>query len=244
MAGVELPYMRSYIIPDDGMVLIDRDYSQQELRLLAHYTGGSLAEIYAHDVHADMHAHAQTMINQLLRANYERKPIKNTAFGILYGMGLATLAATMGTDRKTAKRLRDAYYEIVPELGKLQYVLRRRAKTGDTYRTWGGRHYHCEPSKLVDGKRWTFEYKMLNYLIQGSASDMTKEALIRMDDICQSDLLLSVHDEILRQCEPGQVEREMFMMADAMSSIECDVEMLSDGELSEISWGDLYDYAA
>lgn len=237
-----LPYMRRYIIPDEGQILIDRDYSQQELRLLAHYIGGDLIDLYRADVNFDLHAYAQLMINNMLHANYERKPIKNTAFAILYGMSNGSLGDMLGTDKKQASILKNAYFKTMPELKALTNVLKKRAAAGQPFRTWGGRYYWCEEPKIVNGRRMTFEYKMLNQLIQGSAADVTKEAVIRMDEICNSELLLTVHDQILRQCSADQLTTEMRYMKEAMESIECDVKMTSDGEYSVESWGDLIKY--
>ncbi len=125
-----LPQMRDYIAPEKGEILLNRDYNQQEWRILAHYEDGDLMEAYCKNPRLDQHAHAQYMINTLLGTTYGRKPIKNTGFGILYGMGLLLLADKLGLDQATARVLRNAYKEIAPGLRALDQRLRKRAKDG------------------------------------------------------------------------------------------------------------------
>ena len=77
----------------------------------------------------------------------------------------------------------------------------------------------------------TFEYKLLNYLIQGSAADCTKEAIIRYDAVRQeSRFLVTVHDEINISAPAKAIKKEMALLREAMQSVEFDVPMLSDGK--------------
>jgi DNA polymerase I-like protein with 3'-5' exonuclease and polymerase domains len=82
----ELPNLRTYLIPyADGDVLIDRDYSQQELRILAYYEGGVLLDSYLANWWLDVHGFIRGLVNDLLHAQFSRKDIKTTVFGIIYG---------------------------------------------------------------------------------------------------------------------------------------------------------------
>jgi DNA polymerase I-like protein with 3'-5' exonuclease and polymerase domains len=77
----------------------------------------------------------------------------------------------------------------------------------------------------------SFEYKLLNYLVQGSSADMTKEAVLRYDAMGgESQLLLTVHDEIVINAPKKIWRAEMVKLKNAMESIEIDVPLLSDGE--------------
>jgi DNA polymerase I-like protein with 3'-5' exonuclease and polymerase domains len=108
-------------------------------------------------------------------------------------------------------------------------------------RTWGGRLYHCEPPRWVDkyDRLMTFEYKLLNYLVQGSAADCTKEAIIRYHEMDrEARMLVTVHDEINISCPKGSERQEIRKLQDAMESIEFDVPMLTDAEWGP-SWGEL-----
>lgn len=236
----DLPYMRGYIAPRKGHVLINRDYSQQELRILGHYEDGVLLDAYVDDPTLDLHTFAQRLINEMLSANFPRKPIKNMGFGLIYGMGIAKLAVQMGVDFATAKTLKRAYLQIFPGLKRLIDHLMEAGRAGEPIHTWGGRAYYVEPPRYSKKLRklQTFEYKLLNVLIQGSAADCTKEAAIRVDEACrESRFLMTVHDELMLDAPAGAYKEEMARMRDAMESVEFDVPMLSDGKWGRTSWG-------
>ncbi len=93
--------------------------------------------------------------------------------------------------------------------------------------------------------RWmTFDYKLLNLIIQGSAADCTKEALIRWWDIKHEDdrFLLSVHDQQTIDAPIKRRDDAMRRLKEALESIEFDVPMLSEGKWSLTNWNDMQDY--
>ena len=92
-AWVEFPNLRSYLVAPKGMVLFGRDYSQQELRMLAHYEDGVLAEAYRSDPKTDLHEFTQKLIADITGLQLNRKQIKNINFAKIYGAGRAKLAA-------------------------------------------------------------------------------------------------------------------------------------------------------
>lgn len=239
-----LPQVRAYLVPEEGQVLADRDYSQQELRILAHYEGGKLLAAYQRDPWLDVHAFAQLLINSMLGTSFERKPVKNTGFGIIYGMGVGRLAEAIGTTVEVARRLRDAYLATFPGLKDIYAEMRRRARASEPIHTWGGREYYCEEPKVVNGRLRTFDYKLPNVLVQGSAADCTKEALRRYLRVKPRDhhVLLTVHDEVLLSVPSGELHEGMRLLREAMESVEFDVPMLSEGTWSKRSWLDLKPY--
>lgn len=224
-----LPAVRAYIVPSKGCVLIDRDFSQQELRVLAHFEDGDMLEAYKQDPTIDFHAFAAKLIfGEATAAN--RKTTKNLAFGLLYGMGLGSLAARLGVDVKRAKEIKDLYLGTFPGIKEIQKTLKQLATTGQPMRTWGGRQYLCEPPKIVDGRLRTFDYKLFNYLIQGSSSDVTKEAWLRYDATRKHGrLLLTVHDQMLGEVPKKAWKEEMKILKEAMNGIAIDAPLLSDG---------------
>lgn len=237
-----LPNLRDFIEAPEGMVLLNRDYSQQELRILGHFEDDVLLRRYQDDPWLDVHTAAQTMINRMLGTNLPRKPIKNLGFGLIYGMGIKKLAAQMGLSVDMAKKVRDAYLAAFPGLLAMNKELKRRARRDEPLRTWGGRLYHVEPAKKIKGKLMTFEYKMLNQLIQGSAADCTKEAVINYEDRREEGrLLLTVHDEMMALAPADRRDREMARLREAMEAVEFDVAMLSEGKVGEV-WARLEDY--
>lgn len=236
----QLPNLRGFIVPDDKVsVLIGRDYSQQELRVLGHYEDGVLKEAYLKNPNLDVHNLARELINELMQAKYKRKPIKNLGFGIIYGMGLFLLSESMGVDMDLAKELKSAYLEIFPGLKALDRDLKYLGRKGELIKTWGGRLYPVEPPKMIKGRMRTFEYKLLNLLIQGSSADITKQAIINYYDIRKEGrLLLTVHDELLASTPRGAWRQEMEILREAMEDIKLDVPLLSDGEMGA-NWANM-----
>lgn len=237
----ELPFMRKYMLPFKGEVWGKRDYSAQELRVLAHFGDGGLMEAYHDNPLLDVHQMAADLIVERFGIAVTRQQTKTIGFGLLYGMGLGALAIQLGTDINTAKTIKNAYMATFPELDDLQTGLKEIARAGEFLTTWGGRQYFVEPPKFMAnrGRVVTFEYKLLNYLIQGSSADCTKEAVIRYDEAAvHGRFLLMVHDEINISVPKSKAVKEMLLLRDVMASIEFDVVMLSDGALGP-SWGDL-----
>lgn len=237
----ELPQVRRYLLPDAGEVWGKRDYAQQELRVLAHFEDGELLQRYLGDPRLDVHQLAADMLNELGH-DVSRDQMKTIGFALLYGMGLAALADRLGVDVATAKSLKKLYLDLFPGLEDLDDDLKARGKAGLPLRTWGGRRYFAEPAKFSEkyGRMQSFEYKLLNYLIQGSSADCTKEAIIRYCEAKgrQGRFLVTVHDEINISVKEKLAKKEMLLLRDCMASVEFDVPMLSDGKLGR-SWGEL-----
>ena len=238
-----LPRCRTYIAPRKGYVLIDRDYSQQEPRILAHFDGKLLMQAYLRDPWIDFHDYAKA---ELERSGlfYDRKPVKNTNLGLIYGMGTPLLAAKNDMAVEEAARLKKAVLALYPGLRDMYKDMKFRAANKEPIHTWGGREYYCEEPKIVKGRFMTFDYKMVNKLIQGSAADATKEGIIRYHEAKPDDdeFLLPVHDENLAQVPAGRRDKGMAILKEAMESVEFDVPLLSEGDWSPDSWGELRPY--
>lgn len=241
LAGAPIPQVRGYIVPARGMVLLNRDYNQQELRILAHYEEGELLAKYKEDPWLDVHAYIQTVISDILRERIERKPIKVLNFGMLYGMGIGKLAYGMDLEVEVAKRIKKAHARGFPGIPALMKKMKDRAKAGEPIRTWGGREYYCEPPRKVNGIMREFDYKLLNRLIQGSAADNTKAAMINYAERTENGfLLLSVHDELMSETEKAYRVPEMRLLRDAMLDVKFDVPMLSEGRWSATRWTEMH----
>jgi nucleotide-binding universal stress UspA family protein len=117
---IELPLVRKYILPDPGHVFCHRDYSQQELRLLAHFEDHDLLKAYNENPRMDVHEFVAQAIFDILGLHIERRAAKAVNFGMLYGMGLGALSESMDTDVQTAKRIKAAQLSALPGLRQLQ----------------------------------------------------------------------------------------------------------------------------
>jgi DNA polymerase-1 len=223
--------LRAHVVAPRGRKLFDLDYSQQELRILAHFAGGNLVKLYNDDPHVDLHTYAQKMIGK----DFSRLQVKTTGFGIIYGMGLKKLSKTLGIEYEAARELRDAYREIFPGMAALE----KRLIKAEGCETWGGRVNDIEviPAKNGTENGWATKgiplpHKLLNTLIQGSAADCTKEAMIRYaeDDTHEGELLISVHDELLGIAPTRTTPRAMRALKRAMESVRFEVPMVVDGK--------------
>jgi len=197
----QLPSVRKYIIPDDGNILISRDYSAQELRLLAHFAGGKLLATLQNEPESDVHMIAAHI------AGITRKVAKTLGFAVLYGAGVDKIASSLSIPADMASIIKQQYLTALPEINSLQRNLKWIGESGQYLTTLGRRRYYCEQPAYRDGRLRTFSYKLTNYLIQGSAADQTKEAMLQFARTGIGQLLLSVHDEIVIEC-PIHLQKE------------------------------------
>lgn len=248
--GDEVPQLRKYLVPFRGGWWLKRDVSQQELRIFAHFSEGELLERYKADPTIDAHTTCGLIISDRTGLKLDRRPIKDINFGVLYGMGRAKMAIKLKMPLPTAIKVLAAYHRALPEVRALQKELKALAAKGHPYYTIGGRRYYCEPPKMMevvkDGtvrrEERSFEYKMLNGLVQGSAADHTKQAMVLYDESGWNEpdmapLVLQVHDELNALAKAKQARAAMRALDEAMlAAAEIDVPMLSDGSASRVSW--------
>jgi len=228
-----LPQCRSYIVPERGHVFIDRDYSQQELRLLAQFERGALLQGYKRNPWLDAHDYARDLIRQYVGVEYPRGKVKTTNFGLIYGMGVGTLAERTGSTVDEAKALKAAVLSIFPGLKKLYGDARACARNNTPVRTWGGREYYCEPSKVVDGKLRQYDYKLPNAQIQGSGADVTKQGVINFHEAADPawSLKAIVHDENVVSVPRKDVREAMECLRQSMEGVATEVAMLTEGKV-------------
>jgi DNA polymerase-1 len=228
---LDTPRARQYILADKGHVLIDRDFSSQELRVLAYFENDGIARAFEKTADLDLH---QKVADDL---DITRERAKTVNFAILYGVGSGHLAEMLDCTTDEAKEIKKRYFTAYPSVKDLIDDLKALAKAGKALRTWGGREYFCEPPKFVNGRMWDFAYKLLNYLVQGSSADLTKEAMIAFHESAESAeadvwLLASVHDELLASVPKALVKTVMERMRRIMSTNWLGtVPMLSTGKV-------------
>lgn len=238
-----LPLMRRYCLPEPGHLWLKRDFSSQEIRILAHFEDGSLCEAYRLDPDLDPHEMARQIIYKMIGVLYARKNVKITGFSIIYGTGATGLSGQLEVPFFEAKEIKEAYLAAMPGVRDLMQDVQRRGKSGQPVRTWGGRIYYAEPPKVVEGYLRDFAYKLLNYLIQGSAADQTKQAIIDWDDAKGNEIFLAtVHDEINISAPECMWENSMQTLKWAMDMERFDVPFRSEGFYGE-NWADIKEAA-
>lgn len=236
-----LPLVRRYMLPDKGHLWCHRDYNQQELRILGHFEDGAIMQAYKDDPDLDIHTFVQDEIRTITGMEADRVSVKTMNFGKIYGQGLGSLAEKLQRPVEEVKAIRDAQNKALPGLPDLEKTIKELGRSGEAIVTWGGRVYYVEPPQFSEkfGREMTFEYKLLNYLIQGSAADATKEAIIRYNSTKKDGrFLVTVYDEINISAPKKAVKKEMKLLQECMEGLEFDVPMVTDGKVGE-SWGSL-----
>ena len=201
--------MRALFLPEEGQMLAADDYSQIEAVLLAHFAKGQQAEWFREQMRAGADLH--NIVMGMTGITY-RPVVKTFNYGCIYGMGWATameknynlfekLAKEEGKDIETfTKEVYYNYHQKFPVVKDTMKVCQEVAKLQGYIDTMGGRRLH-KPKAVYDpttGKMNDFLYKMLNKLIQGTAADILKQALLTAWDAGIYDVLtlhLLVHDE-------------------------------------------------
>jgi DNA polymerase-1 len=234
---VTFPNLRSYLVAPKGFTIFSRDYSQQEFRMLAHHEGGILAQAYNDDPDLDLHVFVMELINETTGIGITRKPTKTINFGKVYGMGAAKLAASLKVDVQTGYSMLEAYDRALPSVKELMKEVGSIGKDGKFITTLGGRRYYSPPASIDEDTKHvrTFEYKLLNYLMQGGSADQTKEAMrIWWDMRLQRSsngtrFLMSIHDQLVGIAPTKDVKKESKFLNDYMvHAFELDVPTKTD----------------
>ena len=207
------PAIRSLFIPEEGHTWGCFDYSQQEPRLVVHYA--ALQNLYGVDEVLNAYREGEADFHTIVAdmAEIPRSQAKTINLGLFYGMGKNKLQAELGVSKEKAEELFRQYHNKVPFVKQLMDAVMRRAQSSGKIRTLLGRlcRFHLwEPNQfgihkalphdaaLLEhgpGIKRAYTYKALNRLIQGSAADMTKKAMIELhkEGIVPH---IQVHDEL------------------------------------------------
>ena len=249
------PLIRSLFIPEEGHHWGCFDYSQQEPRLTVHYSvlthqeGAEEAALEYSDEDADFHQIVADM------ANISRKEAKIINLGLSYGMGKDKLTKQLGISAEEAELLFDQYHKRVPFVRGLRDSASRMGANRGYVTTLLGRKcrfnlyepfdrrempYPIEKAMDMYGGRLkrAYTYKAMNRLIQGSAADMTKKAMLNLHNegiIAHT----QVHDELnISITDKKECEKVIEIMRDC---VELKVPNKVDAEIGK-SWGDITDY--
>ncbi|HYP15360.1 MAG TPA: DNA polymerase I, partial [Bryobacteraceae bacterium] len=206
--------IRAAFVPEPGWTLIAADYSQIELRLLAHMSGDEvLVESFrsGEDIHtrtaAEVFGVPPLMVTPDLRRN-----AKAVNFGIVYGQTPFGLATALGIDRKEAEVYIRNYFERYSGVKRFIQTTIDEVRQSGVSKTMFGRERPIPDMHARNPNARSFaERTAVNTPLQGTAADMIKVAMIRVDRELQSRklssrMLLQVHDELLLECPPGEAD--------------------------------------
>ena len=196
--------IRKAFIPDDGCEFFSADYSQIELRIMAHLSeDDNMIEAFREeqDIHAATAAKIYKInIDEVTRE--QRSKAKTANFGIIYGISVFGLAERLNVDRKEAKELIDGYFENYPKVkAYMDESIRSARDKGYIETIFKRKRYLPDINSRNAVVRGYAERNAINAPIQGSAADIIKVAMIRiykrfMDEGIKSKMILQVHDEL------------------------------------------------
>ena len=249
------PLIRSLFLPEEGHTWGCFDYSQQEPRLVVHYASlhkfpsvYEVVDAYNDDINTDFHQIVADM------AEIPRSQAKTINLGLFYGMGKTKLQAELGVTKEKAEELFNQYHAKVPFVKQLMNSASNRAQSHGQIRTLLGRlcRFHLwEPNMFGmhkampheealrehgPGIKRAYSYKALNKLIQGSAADMTKKAMI---DLYKEGIVahIQIHDELDLSVESPEHAKKIIEIME--NAVTLEVPNKVDYESGE-NWGDIY----
>jgi DNA polymerase-1 len=204
--------IREAFVSDPGCVFLSADYSQVELRILAHLSNDViLIESFQRD--EDIHARTASEIFGVDRdavTPLMRREAKVVNFGIIYGMSAYGLARDLKVETKVAQAYIEGYFQRYKGVNKfIERVLEETRKRGYVETLMGRRRYLPEISGSNAAARRFAERIAINTSIQGTAADIIKKAMVRIQDRLDSEglaarMLVQVHDELLLEVPEGQ----------------------------------------
>lgn len=237
--------IRQAFVPSDGKVFVGADYSQFELRLAAVLAGD---EKLIEDFNSDVDIHAKTAaetygisIDEVSKS--QRRAAKVINFGVLYGMSPHGLAAATGMSFTEAKKFIDHYFEVRKPIRQYLDKILTQAREQGFVETYFGRRRPTPDVKSSNFMvRSSAERAAMNMPIQGTEADLMKLAMIRLEDKLSglADAILQVHDSILVECKPEDIQKVSEIMKAEMEGVcpELPIKLKVDVGTG-VNWGEV-----
>ena len=229
---------RSVFEARDGYSFLSLDYSQIELRLLAHFSGDS-ALISAFKSGEDIHA--KSAINIFGELNDTNRSIaKSINFGLIYGMGVNKLSSDLGIDKKAAKEYIARYFAAFSSVKEYLQSIKDQAKSDGFVQTLIGRRRYFDFSNASPMQLAMYEREAVNTKFQGSAADIIKLSMLKIGKILSDEkMLLQIHDELIFEVKDEKVDEFGLKIAKIMSEIvSLNVSLVVNYNVAK-NWGEL-----
>lgn len=234
--------LRKIFIAKDGYTLLDADYSQVELRVLAHMSGDkTMIDAFNND--DDIHAITASQVFNVPLENVTkqmRSEAKAVNFGIVYGISDFGLATNIHTSRKKAKIYIEKYFETYPKIKEyMDSSVANCKEKGYVETLWGRRRYVPEIHSNNYNVRQFGERVAMNAPIQGTAADIIKVAMVNIEKelrekSLESKLILQVHDELVIETKEEELEIVKELLVRNMQNvIKLSVELRADANVGK-----------
>jgi DNA polymerase-1 len=235
----------------EGCKLVSFDYSQIELRIVAHMARID-ALIEAFHAGADIHAITASQVFGIPAEGMDpsvRRKAKAINFGIIYGISPFGLARQLGIEQREARAYIDAYFQKYPGIREYMDTVRTQCRKTGRVETLYGRRIHLPGiNDKNPARRGYAERQAINAPIQGTAADIIKRAMIRIPGMLLekklgADMLLQVHDELLFEVPEGQIDETIAAVRAVMEGAASPVVKLAVPLVVEAGIGDNWDQA-
>ncbi|PIE51696.1 DNA polymerase I [Candidatus Fermentibacteria bacterium] len=213
---------RSFIPPGRGEVFVTADYSQIELRILAHLAGeGALRDAYKNN--EDIHSRTSEALFGDAEPDHRRKS-KEVNFSIIYGISPYGLSQRLSVSRGQASGIISRYYETYPEVRDFYCrTVSEAESTGEVRTIMGRKRLFSGMAETGGTRRKQMERAAVNTVVQGSAADIIKMAMIRVSErlageLPAAGLVLQVHDELVISCPEDEHEKAAVILREEMEN--------------------------
>ena len=235
--GEEGKEIRKAFIPEPGCLFFSADYSQIELRVMAHLSGDeNMIEAFreGHDIHAATAAkiYKEEMENV---TRDQRTKAKRANFGIIYGITIFGLADRLEISREEARQLIDGYFETFPKVKEYMEKAKEEARSKGYVETLFHRRRYLADINSANGTvRGFAERNAINAPIQGTAADIIKVAMVRIhrrfkSENIRSKMILQVHDELNFSVYPDEKEKvERIVLEEMQNAFPMEVPLVAD----------------
>ena len=239
--------IREAFIAPPGCKIVSADYSQIELRIMAHLSGDKglrHAFEHGHDVHQATAAEVFGVPLEKVTKD-ERRTAKVINFGLIYGMSAFGLAQTLGLERATAQAYIDSYFNRYPDVKKFMDETREKARRDGFVETVFGRRLRLpEIQSGSPARRQAAERAAINAPMQGTAADLIKLAMVAVQNYLdesklQTKLIMQVHDELVLEVP----EHELAEVKEKVRDLMQDVAKLDVALIVDVGVGDNWDQA-
>ena len=240
--------IREAFVPENGNVLISADYSQIELRIMAHL---SEDKNLTHSFNNNIDVHSSTAA-EVFGVSIDdvspdqRRSAKAINFGLMYGMSAFGLTRQLGIPRGEAQEYLDTYFARYTGVRDYMDNIKAQAKEDKYVETIMGRRLYLNEINAANGlRRQAAERAAINAPLQGSAADIIKKAMLDIDELLLNELLdvqmiMQVHDELVFECPKNKADAVMKKMKDTMEdTVELKIPLIADAAIG-LNWNEAH----
>tara|TARA_B100000945_G_scaffold167067_1_gene133908 strand:+ start:732 stop:3404 length:2673 start_codon:yes stop_codon:yes gene_type:complete len=240
--------IREAFVPEKGNILISADYSQIELRIMAHLSNDkNLTHAFNNniDVHSSTAAEVfGVSIDDV--SQDQRRSAKAINFGLMYGMSAFGLTRQLGISRAEAQEYLDTYFARYTGVKDYMDNIKAKAKEDKFVETIMGRRLYLNEINAANGlRRQAAERAAINAPLQGSAADIIKKAMLDIDQLLLNEMqevkmIMQVHDELVFECSEGNAEDVMNKMKSTMEqTVELNIPLIVEAAIGK-NWNEAH----